>query len=298
VAASDRPASGRRSARAAAGQEAPANGSRTSAGTTRIVAALAEEWGAIARLLAELPDESWSLEALPGWDVHAVVAHLIGTERMLAGDEVPPPLDSDQTPPHVRNDIARSNEAWVEALRSRTPAELSADFEDVTARRLSALRVMTDDELHAPSWTPAGDATYGRFMQIRVFDCWMHEQDVRSAVGQPGHEDGPVPELCLDEVSAALGYIVAKRGGAPDGARVTIELTGPVRRSWHVAVNGRARVVDHFDEPPTASLALSSSLFLRLVGGRVAPETALERIRLGGDLQLAQRLATHLAYTI
>ena len=34
--------------------------------------------------------------------------------------------------------------------------------------------------------TPVGPGTYGLFMEIRVFDCWVHEQDVRRAVGRPG----------------------------------------------------------------------------------------------------------------
>ena len=103
---------------------------------------------------------------------------------------------------------------------------------------------MGEDDFSAPSWTPIGQADYRRFMQIRVFDCWVHEQDVRDAVGRPGHEDGPVAEQAVDEIVRALGYIVGKKAGAPEGSSVTIELTGPVARSIHVAVDGRAAVVD------------------------------------------------------
>jgi hypothetical protein len=57
-------------------------------------------------------------------------------------------------------------------------------------------------------------------------------------------------------------------------------------------------VVAALDGPPTASLRLSSSLFLRLAGGREDPEAALADIELGGDQALARQLATNLAYTI
>ena len=40
---------------------------------------------------------------------------------------------------------------------------------------------MSQEEWDAESFTPAGKSTYGRFMQIRVFDCWLHEQDIRDA---------------------------------------------------------------------------------------------------------------------
>ena len=264
----------------------------------RVVALLREEWGSLAELLAGLDDAAWSAPALPGWDVHDVVAHLVGTERMLAGVAVPAVPEAETSGPHVKNEIARSNEAWVVTLRARTHAELLDDFRSVTAERLAALEALSDAEYDAPSWTPAGDATYGRFMEIRVFDSWMHEQDVRAAVGRPGHDGGPVAAQSVEEVIRALGYIVGKRAGVPDGSSVTLRLTGPVERTVHVAVDGRAAVVDALPGPATAELALSSSLFMRLAGGRVRAEDTLERIDLSGDVALARQVASHLAFTI
>jgi len=43
---------------------------------------------------------------------------------------------------------------------------------------------------------------------------------------------------------------------------------------------------------------LSSSLFLRLAGGREDAYAALGRILMGGDVGLARQLATNLAFTI
>jgi uncharacterized protein (TIGR03083 family) len=157
---------------------------------------------------------------------------------------------------------------------------------------------MSAAEFNAPSWTPAGQATYARFMRIRIFDCWMHEQDIRAAVGQPGNEAGPIAAEALTEVEQALGYIIGKKGRAPDGSSILIRLTGPVARDWPVVVDGRARVVAHIDGEPTASLKLPSSLFLRLAGGRQDTAEALGGIEFGGDVALGRQLATNLAYTI
>jgi len=264
---------------------------------SRVVELLGQEWGAIDGLLAGISDQDWSREALPGWDVHDVLAHIIGTERMLSGAEFPPAPVGDLGA-HVRNDIGKANEAWVLALRDRPHADLLADFRSVTAQRLASLRAMSAEEFNAPSWTPAGQATYARFMRIRIFDCWMHEQDIRAAVGLPGNEDGPVAAEALAEVVLALGYIIGKKGRAPDGSSVLIRLTGPVERDLPVVVEGRARVVALIEGEPTASLALSSSLFLRLAGGREDAGKALGRIEVGGDEALSRQLATNLAYTI
>jgi uncharacterized protein (TIGR03083 family) len=264
---------------------------------SRVVELLGQEWAAISDLLAGLNDQAWSREALPGWDVHDVLAHIIGTERMLSGAEFPA-APGGNLGAHVRNDIGRANEAWVLALRDRPHADLLVDFRSVTAQRLASLRAMSAEEFNAPSWTPAGQATYARFMRIRIFDCWMHEQDIRAAVLQPGNEGGPVAAEVLAEVMLALGYIIGKKGRAPDGSSVLIRLTGPVERELPVVVAGRARVVPHLDGEPTVSLKLSSSLFFRLAGGREDAGEALGLIEFGGDEPLGHQLATNLAYTI
>jgi uncharacterized protein (TIGR03083 family) len=275
----------------------PAGPDSAGAEKDRVVELLGAEWSIIADLLAGLDDAAWSLSALPGWDVHDVLAHLIGTERMLAGKQPPDPAGINAGA-HVRNAIGQANEAWVVALRDRPHSDLLDDFRVVTADRLASLRAMSAEEFNAPSWTPAGQATYARFMQIRIFDCWMHEQDIRAATGIPGNESGAAAEEALDEVVKALGYIVGKRCRAPDGSSVLIRLTGPVERDLPVVVDGRARVVAAIEGEPTASLALSSSLFCRLAGGRDHAEATVGRIELGGDSGLARQVATNLAYTI
>jgi uncharacterized protein (TIGR03083 family) len=264
----------------------------------RVVSLLGGEWSVIAGLLAGFGDEQWSLRALPGWTVHDVLAHLIGTERTLSGAELPQVPAGSASGEHVRNDIARLNEAWVVTLRELSHADLLEAFRQVTAQRVVSLRAMTPAEFNAPSWTPAGNATYARFMKIRTFDCWMHEQDIRAVTGVPGNESGPIAEQALEEVTLALGYIVGKRGRAPDGSTVSIRLTGPVSRDLHVVVDGRARLAPAIEGEPTASITLPSSLFLRLAGGREDASAALSRIELGGDVALGTQVATNLAYTI
>jgi uncharacterized protein (TIGR03083 family) len=157
---------------------------------------------------------------------------------------------------------------------------------------------MGEEEFSAPANTPIGPADYRRFMQIRVFDCWVHEQDVRDAIGRPGHEDGPVVEQSVDEIVRALGFIVGKKAAAPAGSSVTFELTGPVVRTVHVAVDGRAGVVDRLPGPATATVALGSRLFTRLACGRVDPAQKLGEVHLAGDIDLGRRVVTSLPFTI
>ena len=264
-----------------------------------VVAALVAEWAAIDELLGSLRPDQWALpSSLPEWSVQDNVSHIIGTECTLSG-QAPPPCEVEvRELPHVRNEIGAANELWVRGLRAESPAQLLERFREITAARGKALVAMTQEEFDAPSWTPVGKGTYGRFMQLRLFDCWMHEQDIREATGIPGNDDGRCAELALAEVSGALGFIVGKKAGAPDGAGVTIELTGPVHATRHVVVDGRASVVDALPAPPTVTMRLSSNLFARLAGGRVPVADRLDEIDLEGDAELGRRIAHALPFTI
>lgn len=267
--------------------------------TETVVPALVAEWSAIDGLLTSLRAPQWAVPtALPGWTVRDTVSHLIGTECALAG-QPPPTCDTDvRALPHVRNDIGAANELWVQSLRNESPEAMIDRFRTITATRRAALEAMSQREFDAPSWTPAGPGTYGRFMRIRVFDCWMHEQDIRDVVGMPGHGDGRCAWVALSEVADALGYLVGKRAAAPDGTAVTIELTGPTRVTWHVLVDGRAKVVDALPGPPTTTVRMTSQLFSRLVGGRVPVADRLADITIDGDRELGVRVAHALPFTI
>jgi uncharacterized protein (TIGR03083 family) len=264
---------------------------------------LDQVWTSLASLGASLSDAQWLLPTdCPGWDVAAHYAHVIGTESMLLG-RPRPDVDAGK-PAHVRNDIGGINEVWVVALAGESRQSVLARFDEVTGARRAALAAMTEDDFSAPARTPVGQADYRRFMQIRVFDCWAHEQDVRAAVGRPGHVDGPVAEQAVDEIVRALGYLVGKKAGAPDGSAVTIELTGPVERRLHVVVDGRAKVVEALDRPATATVTTGSTIFARMACGRVDPAAVLagdggvSEVELAGDMELGRRVVTSLPFTI
>jgi len=265
----------------------------------RTVGLLRRQFGAIAELITPLTGEEWATPTcLPGWTVQDVLSHLIGTERMLAG--AAPPTAETSHLDHMRNPVAEANEVWVESLRGRSGPEMVAAWNEVTSVRLAALEGMGQAAFDAPSWTPVGkDETYGRFMRIRHFDCFMHEHDMRFALGLAARADGDDQASCLDEVATGLGYIVGRRAAMPDGARVVIELTGDPSRTYRIQVDGRASVVDAFDGPPTVGIELPVPLFLRLTGGRDDGASGPGgEVVLSGDPVLARQLSEHLAFTI
>jgi uncharacterized protein (TIGR03083 family) len=266
---------------------------------TAIVTALAEEWAQIAKFCAALDAAQWELDTeCPGWTVQDNVSHIIGTELSMAGEPAPD-IDSDDAP-YVKNPIGSSNEKWVQARRTRTGAAILEEFNAVRSSRIASLEAMSQADFDAPSWTPAGEATLGRMLRIRLFDSWMHDQDIRQATGRPGNESGGHVDLAIQEIIDSMGYVVGKLGRAPEGARVEIRLTGPSARTVRVAVNGRASLVTEFDGEPTIGIEMPTLLFTRLCGGRQTATRALERdeIQLFGDEAAARYIVEHLAYMI
>jgi uncharacterized protein (TIGR03083 family) len=262
-----------------------------------VLAGLDACWEHLLALGEELTDQDWERPTrCPGWRVKDLYAHVVGTESMLLGRR--PPEVEVRERPHVRNDIGAFNEAWVVALESRSRAELLNLIREVIAERRAALSALSDDAWEEVGFTPAGQDTHGRFMRIRVFDQWMHEQDARAAVGRPGHVVGPAVTLSLEEAGASLGYVVGKRAGAPAGTGVRIEVTGPTTRRYDLDVAERASVVEDLGRDPDVELRIPLEAFVALIGGRDDAERARAVVEVRGDEDLARRILDNLGYMI
>lgn len=268
-----------------------------------VLAGLFGVWSDIDALLDGLTEAEWrAASPLPGWDVKALVAHIVGTESFLAGVAAPQPDIDVSALEHVRNDIGVMNECWVRYLSSEAGADVLARFRDITGDRRKALTNMSAQDWDAVTPTPVGPESYGRFMRVRVFDCWMHEQDIREALSRPSSDDalrGPASELSLDEIAATMGYVVGKRAKAPDGSRILFELTGPVARDIRVNVDGRAQLVDDFGGlEPTATIRIDGLQFTRLSGGRPMSPARAQDIALSGDKDVATQVVDNLNFVI
>jgi uncharacterized protein (TIGR03083 family) len=242
-------------------------------------------------LLADLSEDQWSAQSYcPDWDTRGVAIHLAAVEYMLTGEEPGSWTDS------VPFDKVGEYAANVSELDD---AALLATYRETIAARREELAGYTTQQMDLPSMTPVGPQTYGRFMAIRVFDFWVHEQDIRGPLGIPGHEDGPAAEMALSEIEISLPYIVGKKIGVPEGKGITINLTGPVERQMHVMVDGRAGQVDSLDNPDVV-LNADSTTFALLACGRIDPQGPIDagKVSWSGDADIGERAARSLRFTM
>lgn len=258
-------------------------------------------WASIVDACADLTDDQWELPTdCPGWTVRDQVAHMIGTERMLLGEQAPDVATDVRALPHVKNDIGAFNEAWVEAYRSRPGAEVLDEFRSVAARRLEQLREMTPDDWETEGFTPEGPGPYRKFMAIRVFDCWIHEQDIRDAVHRRADVAGPVVDLAIAKLRDAMPYVVGKKAGAGQGTTVVFDVAGPAGFELSIGVEGRAGILDESPDDPTTRLRMDDLTFVGLAAGRLSADQVLDegRVLFDGDEGLGRTIVANMGFTI
>jgi len=269
-----------------------------------LVLRLDEVWSDVAQLCGGLTEAEWNTPTeCPGWSVFDNVAHMIGTERMLAGERPADGAGAATDAPHVRNDIGKANEQWIANYAGWDGPKLLDEFRAVTARRLDVLRAMTTEEWDAEGFTPEGPGPYRQFMAIRVFDCWYHDQDIREAISRPGFLEGAVADLSLERIpTKALGYVVGKKAGAPAGSTVAFVVEGSPEIVAAISVPPEGRAVLLAEQPasPTTRITTDRRTFARLAGGRWTGDHARANgvVRVEGDAELGNRVVDNMAFTI
>ncbi|BBY64104.1 maleylpyruvate isomerase family mycothiol-dependent enzyme [Mycolicibacterium helvum] len=240
-------------------------------------------------LCDELSDAEWEAQSLcPEWDMREVVQHVVSIEAVMAGwlphdDSTPPPFE------RAAEFLAGTDD----------PAVLVEKVRAVFAERRRDLAALSDADLDRPSWMPVGPGTYGRFLEIRVFDFWVHVRDITIPLGRLTNDGGVPAEMALAQVESSIGYIAGKKVGVPEGSSIAFRLTGPVVREIDVAVNGRAKQVDHLDDPD-ATLIADSTTFIMLTCGRIDPQAQIDSgaVSWTGDAELGERAARNLRFTM
>ncbi|MEU8788037.1 maleylpyruvate isomerase family mycothiol-dependent enzyme [Streptomyces sp. NPDC048643] len=254
---------------------------------------------AISELVQPLVEGEWNRRTpCPGWSVRDIVSHVIGLDCEMLGD--PRPI---HTLPrdlyHVSNEHQRYMEMQVDVRRHHTAPEMTSELEYTVIRRNRQLRNETrqpDAKVRGPLGT---EVTLEQAMRNRAFDVWVHEQDLRVTLGQPGNLDSPGSLIVRDDLLAALPKVVAKDAGAPANSAVVFDVHGPVEflRTVRIDADGRGSIDGAPSLGPAASLSLDWETYVRLACGRVTVDSVADRIKAEGDPELTAAILRNFTVT-
>ena len=153
------------------------------------------------------------------------------------------------------------------------------------------------DGASPPPKTPGGAPwSTERLLSNRPVDVWMHEQDIRRAIGRPGGFDTPAARHTVTIFGNALPMVVGKRVSPPAGTTVQVDVPD-AEQSWTVRMgdDGRAALVDPV-ETPTVRISLGTEDFIVLAGGRRGVDATDPEIE--GDVELGRAVLDNLAVTM
>lgn len=259
-------------------------------------------WSAIedfVDLLEEIPADEWSTPTdLPGWDVQACAAHTAHLESILAGN--PEETADVGEPPHITGAMGYYTEIGVIIRREHRPDQIIAEIRETTATRRAQLAAdPPTDPVGNPPSVPGGIPwNWETMLRNRPLDVWMHEQDVRRAVGRPGNLDSPAARHTASSLAQSLGYILAKLVVAPAGTTAVLAIEGHDPVAYTVSDAGRGERLDLVPgstDGATVTLRCDRESFIVLAGGRRGPDAVAVTVE--GDASLGQKILDALATT-
>jgi uncharacterized protein (TIGR03083 family) len=223
------------------------------------------------------------------WSVGDITAHLLDDDlRRLSfhRDGQPPPaggaIDGDASLVAMIN---RMNAEWVAVARRMSPRVL-IELLEVTGPMVVELFRSIDP--HAPAhWAVAwaGEEASAHWFDVGrdYTERWLHQQQIRDAVGAPpltGREWlNPVLDLFVRAVPVAYRDVVGEDGTA---MRLTIE--GPAGGDWTLRREaGTWHLLAGRHPAPNATVTMSDDTAWRLFSKGLGREAARGRVRIDGD---------------
>jgi uncharacterized protein (TIGR03083 family) len=200
----------------------------------------------------------------------------------------------------VRNEVGQNNEVLVDWRRSSSGADVLEEFIQVTGERMQFLNALTPRDFDQAMDTPIGPGTLRDFLSIRIFDAWVHEQDMRRALDAPGHMEGPVVRHSLDRMCMALPFVTGKKAGAADGVTVVFRISGQEARTVCIGVEDRRAKEIELPANPSVVLTLDVETFTCLCCGRRSSEQVVEagKVGLEGDQVLGRTIVANMNFMI
>lgn len=258
------------------------------------------ERGEFVALLRELTAAEWQQPTVcPGWRVHDVVAHVghdylrkLSRTRDLYPGPGPAPGES------LPGFLARVNQELVDVARHWSP-QILVDLISHLGPQLDQLWASLDlgRTGEAVSWAAPGvPAPVWLDVAREYTEYWVHQQQVRDAVGRPGADDERLAAPVSDTFLRAAPYALRRLSPDP-GTSVLIQVTGPGGGTWTVQFQNAIWALDRgaSAQPAAAVVRLSADCLWRVATGGITVAAAREQASISGDQALGSAVLSLVA---
>lgn len=244
-------------------------------------------------VLRGLDQEDWSRPtACAEWSVKDIAAHLLdGNVRRLSfqRDRFRPPSDDPvQTYPELVAYLNRLNAEWVTAARRMSP-EVLVQLLELTGPQVAEFFLSLDPfgpALFPVAWAGEEDSHNWFDIAREYTERWLHQQQIREAVGAPGLTGREWLHPVLDVFLRALPF--SFRALERDaGCAMGIEIQGEAGGDWTLLRASEGWQLFAGSLPrPEASIRLSQDTAWRLLSKGLRGGQAGERVTILGDPDL------------
>ena len=254
------------------------------------------------RLLRGLDRTDWQRPtACALWSVKDITAHLLDSSlRRLSfgrdGRDASPDLPL-STYSELIGYLNRLNAEWVVACRRLSP-ELLIQLLDFTAEQVHAFFRSLDPHsqaLFGVAW--AGEDVSPNWFDIgrEYTERWLHQQQIREAVGAPGLTVWGWLHPTLDIFVRALPFTYRRVEGRT-GQSIRFEIRGEAGGVWSlVRASAGWNLFEGSDGSPAASISMDQEAAWKLFSKGLDPDSARRKIEIQGDAALAQPVFHSLA---
>jgi uncharacterized protein (TIGR03083 family) len=246
--------------------------------------------------LDALAPEEWGRPTVcAGWSVKDVAAHLLGDDvgllsRWRDGYNTPTfgeGLDV-STWDGLIAAIDRQNDRWVAATRRMSPVVIVALLRWSGEETAAFFRAVDPNALGGPvDWAGPDPAPLWMEVAREYTERWVHQQQLRDAVGAPGLFAPRLFAPVLDAFARALPH--ALRDHAPaDGTTVRLVVAGDAGGTWTVRhTGGDWQLVDDVRSSAGTMVTIDQDLAWRLFTEGVRPDDVRYSVDVEGDPALA-----------
>lgn len=214
---------------------------------------LAAERQALLDLLSGLDPVAWTVATVcPAWSVHELAVHIVHDDvRRLSADRdghVGPWLDA-STFDELVTELDRINQEWVTVVAPTMSPRMTRGALGWLATQTEQHLLDLEPRAVQASVAWAGPGPHPNWLDVarEYSERWVHQQQLREAVGRPGLTDERFAGPVCDTFARAIPAVLPPR---PDGTGLRVRVYGPFERTWcWVAASSGWRMVGSVNDP-------------------------------------------------